>query len=448
MATENDAGRDKRLVATLGGVAVAVICGGLYLVWSWWSASTPTPSRMNAINDVAGGGRSQTAETPAYRSLLREYNQKGAAHAKAENSSFIASIPVGNTIPVNQPASEAVSPPSRPAPRHYQAQQANRQTGQELSDAQKAALQVLMKRLNGPDEQPSGLALIAVGTDPGEPEGKTRQDTSFADWTNSVISQDVVRHSQIPVTALQASDAIIIPAFTRTPGTITIGVDSDNSSTPVLGHIWTGPFAGVTLKADRSQLAGDGVVIHFTTMSWKGKSWQVDAYALKDDTLMANVATDVSHRYFERVFIPAVAGGLSKVGQLYADANTSILTNGYNTVTSRVGAPDGKAVAGVMAGGMAGEAGNVLKQDAARLPPIQATVTAGQPVYIQFMDAVTAASEIKRGNAPASTATGVSPQPFAQTPVSQPLSPTLAELRAQTDQRIHQRLNQQSGTGE
>ncbi|HBQ8677006.1 TPA: DotG/IcmE/VirB10 family protein, partial [Klebsiella pneumoniae] len=167
--------------------------------------------------------------------------------------------------------------------------------------------------------------------------------------------------------------------------------------------------------------------------------YRVDAYALKDDTLMANVATDVNHHYMSRILLPSIAAGIGKAGDLYADANTEILTNGYSTVTSHAGMPDGEAVAGVVAGGAASNAADVLKSDAAKISPTQVTVDAGQAVYVEFMAAVTTADEIKpRGqNSPGNTAT--TPENLQDSHTGNalsPVSPTLAQLREQTQSRI------------
>ncbi|MDK4752569.1 conjugal transfer protein TraO [Klebsiella pneumoniae] len=201
----------------------------------------------------------------------------------------------------------------------------------------------------------------------------------------------------------------------------------------------TDPYKGAVLKASQAKLGGDGVVIHMTTMYWNRKNYRVDAYALKDDTLMANVATDVNHHYMSRILLPSIAAGIGKAGDLYADANTEILTNGYSTVTSHAGMPDGEAVAGVVAGGAASNAADVLKSDAAKISPTQVTVDAGQAVYVEFMAAVTTADEIKpRGqNSPGNTAT--TPENLQDSHTGNalsPVSPTLAQLREQTQSRI------------
>ncbi|MCS5801803.1 conjugal transfer protein TraO [Klebsiella pneumoniae subsp. pneumoniae] len=223
------------------------------------------------------------------------------------------------------------------------------------------------------------------------------------------------------------------------PGSVDFGIDSDNNNSPAVVRLYTGPYKGAVLKASQAKLGGDGVVIHMTTMYWNRKNYRVDAYALKDDTLMANVATDVNHHYMSRILLPSIAAGIGKAGDLYADANTEILTNGYSTVTSHAGMPDGEAVAGVVAGGAASNAADVLKSDAAKISPTQVTVDAGQAVYVEFMAAVTTADEIKpRGqNSPGNTAT--TPENLQDSHTGNalsPVSPTLAQLREQTQSRI------------
>ena len=89
---------------------------------------------------------------------------------------------------------------------------------------------------------------------------------------------------------------------------------SDNNNSPAVVRLYTGPYKGAVLKASQAKLGGDGVVIHMTTMYWNRKNYRVDAYALKDDTLMVNVATDVNHHYMSRILLPSIAAGIGKAG--------------------------------------------------------------------------------------------------------------------------------------
>ncbi|MGP0926490.1 hypothetical protein ACJ8PU_24935, partial [Serratia sp. CY81489] len=127
------------------------------------------------------------------------------------------------------------------------------------------------------------------------------------------------------------------------------------------------------------------------------------------------------------------------IGEMYAQANTQVVTNGFNAVTTRPGTPDGKAVAGVIAGGAASQAANVLSSDAARLPPKQVLVDKQQVVAIQFMRGVYSTDAVNAGTAAA---------PMVTSPVVTPtesMPRTESDWRSQTQARIEaqRRLQQQ-----
>ncbi|EAX3091090.1 hypothetical protein ATP23_26485, partial [Salmonella enterica] len=150
-----------------------------------------------------------------------------------------------------------------------------------------------------------------------------------------------------------------------------------------------GKLAGATLAAPSVQLAGDGVIVNFKTLAFRGMTCTIDAYAQDDETQRSSIASSVNHRYVTRIILPALANGLGKVGQLYEDSNTQILTTNSGTVTGRTGSPDSKAVAGVIAGGIGQQTAQVMTQDASRLPVTQANVDRRQVVSILFMKPVT-----------------------------------------------------------
>lgn len=137
-------------------------------------------------------------------------------------------------------------------------------------------------------------------------------------------------------------------------------------------------------------------------------------------TLQSSVASEVSNRYATRILLPALANGLGLGGQLYASANTQIMSNGFNTLEGRVGMPDGKAVAGTVLGGAAQQAGQVIASDAQKLPVKQVLVNRGQSIAVIFMSAVKESD--KETNTPTDSApTGVRLQPAGTfTPASHP----------------------------
>ncbi|WP_245170000.1 conjugal transfer protein TraO [Enterobacter hormaechei] len=162
-------------------------------------------------------------------------------------------------------------------------------------------------------------------------------------------------------------------------------MDSDDQNSIAIAHVPTGAQAGAKFYSGQNRLAGDGIRIHFTGMELNGVQCKVDAYGVASDSLRAAVSSNVNNRWFSRIILPAVANGLGRTGQLYADSNSQmIITDGGNAYRS-TGTPNGKAVAGTIIGGMGEQAGRVLADDAARLPVKQVTVDRNQLIGIQFV---------------------------------------------------------------
>ncbi len=430
MDTELDATRDKKLTLTLvGGVLVALIGGG-YFLYTWLAAPAPVASRVD-LNRLSSASRTQNTESPAYLELLNQYNRQGAASANNENSSFIASIPMTQQA-VALPEAEAKPAVQRPTT----ARSSRTQQGQESKDGKKkvdprqAALKKLMARIN-PDIKTEDRV---VGLQTAQVLGAG----TYNQWSESLPGGAKAQTVALNGAADKAYSAVeVVPPYWRGAGIIAIGVDSDNSTTPVLGKLG-GPYNGAVLKAPQgAKLAGDGVVIHFTEMSFKGVNYKIDAYALKDDTLLANVATDVNHRYFTRIVLPAVLGGIGNISDLYTQANTSVVSNGFSTEIARPDNPDGTAVAGAILGGAASQAAKVLTDDASRIPPKQVTVTQGQVVSIQFMRGVYAGDAIAPSRSGEGVQSAIPAQALQSSAPQPPTQPRTADQwRAQTQARI------------
>ncbi|EOW6411077.1 MULTISPECIES: conjugal transfer protein TraO [Cronobacter] len=422
---QNTGGKDIRLMLALITAAVVVIVGGGYALWTWLATPPPTPSRVD-LNRVTGTALNGAQEQPAYRELLRESNERGAKNAAAANSSFIASIPLQQDVVAPEQPVTPRATPAKPSREVSRAQNNGRTVEQEkaVNEARQKALAGLLAKMQAPPAAESLPDAQLLG-------GK---ESGWANWRDtlpgSAVQQAAFRTQQ---EARNASSPIeIVPPYWRGPGEIYTGINSDNGATPVLGRIKTGPYAGAVLKApEGAKLSGDGVIIHFTSMALHGQEYKIDAYALQDDTLVANIATDVEHHYVRRIVLPAILKGLGGAGQLYAQANTQVLSNGFNTVTARPSTPDGTAVAGVIVGNAAEQGAQVLTNDAARLPDRTVTVNNGEVVAIQFMRGVYSTdAEASQG------ATSMNrPAPESGSYRTNP-APTADELRTETQARI------------
>lgn len=423
---QNSGGRNIMLMMSLIAAGVVAAGGGGYALWSWYARPPEAVSRVD-LNRVVGTAQSSAQESPAYRELLRENNARGAQSAAAQNGSFIASIPLQQDVIV--PQTPASSRSAAPVPRPASGQQtAGRTQEQEkaLNEARQKALAGLLVRMQ---KAPAAADL---------PEAQVLggKDGGWSAWRDSLPGSDVqlaADRRRQDVFSGKPPVEVVAP-YWRGPGEIYTGVNSDNGATPVLGRFTTGPYAGAVLKAsDGAKLSGDGVIIHFTTMAFGGQNYKIDAYALQDDTLVANVSTDVEHHYFRRIILPSILKGIGGTGDLYAQSNTQLLSNGFNTVTTRPSTPDASAVAGVIVGDTAGQAAQVLTSDAARLPDRTVTVNNGQVVAIQFMRGVYSTdTEAPQGASSYGSNTAAY---NGGTSVANP-SPSAAQLRTETQARI------------
>lgn len=444
---ENDARRDFKLILGLTLGAVALVIGGGYSLWALLYTPPPVASQLN-LDRVAGASQHASTETPAYRELLKTYNQQGVNEAQRANGSFIASIPLAQESVVPPAPEKQTPPPPRSTGRERHSD--GRETAADMGkrdERRQQALDDLLKRIKPPVETPRSegvqVAHVLGGIKDGQGGQSGLDGGDYQRWSETLPGGARVQNTALTHTPGGSAAGVaaieIVPPYWRGPGVIDIGVDSDNSTTPVLGKLPTGRYAGAVLKASEgAKLTGDGVVIHFTEMAFGGINYKVDAYALQDDTLLANVATDVNHRYLSRIVLPALLSGIGGIGEMYAQANTQLVTNGFNAQTVRPGVPDGSAVMGAIAGGAAGQAAKVLSEDAGRTPTTQVTVIPGQVVAIQFMRGVYAGDAIAPGQGGEAVRPSLPAQASVTTATPPPASAPVTEeqWRAQTQTRI------------
>ncbi len=384
---EKDVGRDVKKTGAIIVAAVLSLAFGIYLLISWLNTPPPAASRINVDNTLNGTGK-DAPESPHYRKVLKESNAEGAKLAQQNNTSFIASLDSGTIKQEPLITPPPVSPPPQTTSVAYYPPQPQPVPAPGIDPDQKKALEALIKEMVAQRAAPTGQLATVAGVVNGQGGGNNAaQVNPYAEWTES-LSPTFANDSQATTGPSGKQDRVIIPAGSRPGGVIDTAIDSDNTSSQVIARIPAGKFAGAMLMSNGVQLAGDGVSIHFTKMTWNQDTWRVDVWAAMPDSLQSSVASSVNNRYATRILLPAIAHGLGLGGQLYASANTQILSNGMSTIEGRVGMPDGKAVAGTILGGAAQQAGQVVANDAQKLPVKQVIVERGQSIALLFMSAV------------------------------------------------------------
>ena len=421
MSTEKDAGQSGKKGVVLVVAALVLIAGISYVVMGWFQPQERTQSRL-ALSAASVRTGTTTDETAHYRELLRQDNDQGAAEAEKNNTSFLASIPRGVDIPVENTDTGKTRQSGNDEKRTTRENNRTPPSQQRVNDKDRQErLKQLLARLRN-----TTPATLTVATVPGGESGGSGRSNGgqsqgiWHNWTSSLSSGNSIIPATLRSTDVTTPPVTIIPALTRVPAYIETAVDSDNTTSQVVAHIPAGPWAGARLHAARITLVGDGVEINFTRMFWQGTEYKVNAWAQDQKTLQSSIASDVNHRYVSRIFLPAFLGGFGEAGSLFKSANTQILTNQYSTLASTA-MPSGKVLAGVIGGGMAEKTGSVLQQDAAKLPATQVTVNRNETIAIQFVDGVYSTDAIKPGASQTTQNAQVT---------SESRQPTLAQLRA------------------
>lgn len=421
MSTEKDAGQSGKKGVVLVVAALVLIAGISYVGMGWFQPQERTQSRL-ALSAASVRTGTTTDETAHYRELLRQDNDQGAAEAEKNNTSFLASIPRGVDIPVENTDTGKTGQSGNDEKRTTRENNRTPPSQQRVNDKdrQERLKQVLARLRN------TTPATLTVATVPGGESGGSGRSNGgqsqgiWHNWTSSLSSGNSIIPATLRSTDVTTPPVTIIPALTRVPAYIETAVDSDNTTSQVVANIPAGPWAGARLHAARITLVGDGVEINFTRMFWQGMEYKVNAWAQDQKTLQSSIASDVNHRYVSRIFLPAFLGGFGEAGSLFKSANTQILTNQYSTLASTA-MPSGKVLAGVIGGGMAEKTGSVLQQDAAKLPATQVTVNRNETIAIQFVDGVYSTDAIKPGASRTTQNAQVT---------SESRQPTLAQLRA------------------
>lgn len=104
---------------------------------------------------------------------------------------------------------------------------------------------------------------------------------------------------------------------------------------PILAQILSGPLSGARAIGS-FEVANDLMTLAFRTAVLKGKEYKIDTIALDPDTTLGGMATEVDHRYFSRVVLPAAAAFVSAFGRKLSEKPTdTVVTQGGTVITTQ-----------------------------------------------------------------------------------------------------------------
>ncbi|EFA0178144.1 conjugal transfer protein TraO [Escherichia coli] len=384
MATDKGKETRKMMLYVGGAAAVVALLGGYWLFGS--SDEPATGGSQVKAQGLEGKTGREKANDPQYNKLLNEWNVDNSDKAALTGDSFISTLSASNPVAVDYgtkapPPKYSWESSAKPSGDNSKANDAE----QKERERQAKAVATLLQKID--QARTPVVTGVALATPLGA-EGNDKNGGTFSGWTDSVYPQNKkpdAEKQQGAKNKAKDKGARLVSAYTLVPAVMDTAMDSDDQNSIAIAHVPTGAQAGAKFYSGQNRLAGDGIRIHFTGMELNGVQCKVDAYGVASDSLRAAVSSNVNNRWFSRIILPAVANGLGRTGQLYADSNSQmIITDGGNAYRS-TDTPDGKAVAGTIIGGMGEQAGRVLADDAARLPIKQVTVDRNQLIGIQFV---------------------------------------------------------------
>lgn len=191
------------------------------------------------------------------------------------------------------------------------------------------------------------------------------------------------------VDAVPQTVNVIIPAGTVEYAQLLIEANSDVEG-PVVALVVTGPYAGSRILGSFEREA-DYLVISFNVLVKDGISVPVKAIALDPDTTLPALATEVDHRYFQRVILPAAAKFVEGMGSAIAEtggSNTSVSVNDTTVVEDESEEPDTREEFYKGVEEAAGKVSELLDDQASEVETL-VIVKAGTPMGILFTLPVT-----------------------------------------------------------
>ncbi len=183
---------------------------------------------------------------------------------------------------------------------------------------------------------------------------------------------------------------VLIPAGEIEYGQLIIEANSDVPG-PVLALMVSGPLKGAKLLGTFT-VQNDYLTLTFNTLVYEGQDIDIDAIALDPETTLPGLATEVDHRYLQRIVLPAAAAFVEGFADAISQTDaTSIVidTSGGGTTTTATDQDldtEEEVALGVKE---AGEEVRDIIEEMADEVEVLVKIHAGTPIGILFTSAVT-----------------------------------------------------------
>ncbi|MBJ7262844.1 MAG: conjugal transfer protein TraO [Burkholderiaceae bacterium] len=378
------------LLTIFGLTALGVLI--LYVSYSWTTKETANATRLSPMGQTAG---TSIEESHTYKKTLDDFNKKEADAAAKTGSTYI-SVMSSKTTPVvavedKDKDESSASPPTAPSTLTYSAQT---QSSATLINEQHAEL--LREQIK---------TLLSAWTPVAHSTVKSSEDG--VQVMNAMLTPSIAATAKM-VANSQPQGQVIIEPYALVPAILVTGIDTDENSV-VSAYVPSGPYAGAEVFAMGYKRLNTTVDMTFTSMQWKGHAYKITAKPVDLDTGRTALSGEVNNRYFERIILPAIAGGIGNTGQLFARANSETVITPQGGAVQSFQTPSSAAIAGSFASGMGIQAGQVLANDAANIAQKQVVVPAKTTIGIRFIGPVLSSDDVAANTVTSGSVNAVNP---------------------------------------
>ncbi len=155
---------------------------------------------------------------------------------------------------------------------------------------------------------------------------------------------------------------------------------------PVLAELMSGPLKGKRILGS-FEVQSELLTLTFDTIVVDDENLSIDAVALDPNTTLPGLATEVDHRYFKRIILPAAAAFVEGLSNAISESgSTTITVSGENVTESTNDASNDQEVASGIE--EAGQEIREILEEIADETEVLVRIAAGTPLGILFLERV------------------------------------------------------------
>lgn len=390
--TLGDLWRNNPLVKVGVILIVAAVIFGIILMFGGNKDNAPQPSLVTGGSDVSA--------TPGEEGATRDFIE--AIQETNENAAEQALLTGGSALPVPIEAPTEVLETAQPEVQEedpldrWRRLQEERQVEQTFTQEQRFDAPIVQEIDTGAAEAMQAMAEAMSQQMQAILENETSTQLGYRGVNTQAYLDNLEAQKQAELEAQQIAQAeqvaaeeqvqeIILPAGEILYAQLVTEANSDTPG-PVVAQIVSGPLKGNRVLGN-FEVQRELLTLNFNTIVRDGISLPINAVALDPNTTVPGMATEVNHRYLQRVILPAAAAFIEGTADAIENAGLTTVTIEGETVTEEQNDTntDQEVSAGVSEAGR--EIGEIL-DDIANDTRVLVRVEAGTPMGILFLEPV------------------------------------------------------------